>query len=83
MTPEGTENARPREHFLQPARPRPRRYRQESCGDGILNLPIRAMFPVPYHFSLLPILLCAAGVLALTLAITALAARRLRSREYH
>lgn len=47
----------------------------------IVNLPIRAMFPVPYHFPLLPILLCAAGVLALTLAITALAARRLRSRN--
>lgn len=47
----------------------------------IVNLPIRAMFPVPYHFPLLPILLCAAGVLALTLAITALAARRLRSQN--
>lgn len=47
----------------------------------VVNLPIRAMFPVPYHFPLLPILLCAAGVLALTLAITALAARRLRSRN--
>lgn len=47
----------------------------------IVNLPIRAMFPVPYHFPLLPILLCAAGVLALTLAITALAARRLRSKN--
>ena len=47
----------------------------------IVNLPIRAMFPVPYHFPLLPILLCAAGVLALTLFITALAARRLRSRN--
>ena len=44
----------------------------------IVNLPIRAMFPVPYHFPLLPIVLCAAGVLALTLFITALAARRLR-----
>lgn len=47
----------------------------------VVNLPIRAMFPVPYHFPLLPILLCAAGVLALTLFITALAARRLRSRN--
>lgn len=47
----------------------------------IVNLPIRAMFPVPYHFPLLPILLCAAGVLALTLAITALAARRQRSKN--
>lgn len=47
----------------------------------IVNLPIRAMFPVPYHFPLLPILLCAAGVLALTLFITALAARRLRSKN--
>lgn len=47
----------------------------------VVNLPIRAMFPVPYHFPLLPILLCAAGVLALTLAITALAAHRLRSRN--
>lgn len=47
----------------------------------VVNLPIRAMFPVPYHFPLLPILLCAAGVLALTLAITALAARRLRSQN--
>lgn len=47
----------------------------------VVNLPIRAMFPVPYHFPLLPILLCAAGVLVLTLAITALAARRLRSRN--
>lgn len=47
----------------------------------IVNLPIRAMFPVPYHFPLLPILLCAAGVLALTLFITALAARRLRSQN--
>lgn len=47
----------------------------------IVNLPIRAMFPVPYHFPLLPILLCAAGVLVLTLAITALAARRLRSQN--
>lgn len=47
----------------------------------VVNLPIRDMFPVPYHFPLLPILLCAAGVLALTLAITALAARRLRSRN--
>lgn len=47
----------------------------------VVNLPIRAMFPVPYHFPLLPILLCAAGVLALTLAITAFAARRLRSRN--
>ena len=47
----------------------------------IVNLPIRAMFPVPYHFPLLPILLCAAGVLVLTLAITTLAARRLRSRN--
>ncbi len=47
----------------------------------VVNLPIRAMFPVPYHFPLLPILLCSAGVLALTLAITALAARRLRSRN--
>ena len=47
----------------------------------IVNLPIRAMFPVPYHFPLLPILLCSAGVLALTLAITALAARRLRSKN--
>lgn len=47
----------------------------------IVNLPIRAMFPVPYHFPLLPILLCAAGVLSLTLAITALAARRLRSKN--
>lgn len=47
----------------------------------IVNLPIRAMFPVPYHFPLLPILLCAAGVLALTLFITALAACRLRSRN--
>ena len=47
----------------------------------IVNLPIRAMFPVPYHFPLLPIVLCAAGVLALTLFITALAARRLRSQN--
>lgn len=47
----------------------------------VVNLPIRAMFPVPYHFPLLPILLCAAGVLVLTLAITALAAHRLRSRN--
>lgn len=47
----------------------------------VVNLPIRAMFPVPYHFPLLPILLCSAGVLALTLAITALATRRLRSRN--
>lgn len=47
----------------------------------IVNLPIRAMFLVPYHFPLLPILLCAAGVLALTLFITALAARRLRSQN--
>lgn len=47
----------------------------------VVNLPIRAMFPVPYHFPLLPILLCAAGVLALTLAITTLAARRLRSQN--
>lgn len=47
----------------------------------VVNLPIRDMFPVPYHFPLLPILLCAAGVLALTLAITALAARRLRSQN--
>lgn len=47
----------------------------------VVNLPIRAMFPVPYHFPLLPILLCAAGVLVLTLAITALAARRLRSQN--
>ena len=47
----------------------------------IVNLPIRAIFPVPYHFPLLPILLCAAGVLVLTLAITALAARRLRSKN--
>lgn len=47
----------------------------------VVNLPIRAMFPVPYHFPLLPILLCSAGVLALTLAITALAARRLRSKN--
>lgn len=47
----------------------------------VVNLPIRAMFPVPYHFPLLPILLCSAGVLALTLFITALAARRLRSRN--
>lgn len=47
----------------------------------VVNLPIRAMFPVPYHFPLLPILLCSAGVLALTLAITTLAARRLRSQN--
>lgn len=47
----------------------------------VVNLPIRAMFPVPYHFPLLPILLCAAGVLALTLFITAIAARRLRSQN--
>lgn len=47
----------------------------------VVNLPIRDMFPVPYHFPLLPILLCAAGVLVLTLAITALAARRLRSKN--
>ena len=47
----------------------------------VVNLPIRALFPVPYHFPLLPILLCAAGVLALTLFITALAARRLRSQN--
>ena len=47
----------------------------------VVHLPIRAMFPVPYHFPLLPILLCAAGVLVLTLAITALAARRLRSQN--
>ena len=39
--------------------------------------PIQA--PEPY--SAFHILLCAAGVLALTLAITALAARRLRSRN--
>lgn len=47
----------------------------------VVNLPIRDMFPVPYHFPLLPILLCAADVLVLILAITALAARRLRSRN--
>ena len=47
----------------------------------LVALPVRAAFPVPYHFPLLPILLCCAGVLALTLCITTLAARRLRRQN--
>lgn len=47
----------------------------------VVNLPIRAMFPVPYHFPLLTILCCAVGVFMLTLAITAMAARRLRRQN--
>lgn len=47
----------------------------------LMALPVRAAFPVPYHFPLLPILLCCAGVLALTLCITTLAARRLRRQN--
>lgn len=47
----------------------------------VVNLPIRAMFPVPYHFPLMAIVLCAAGVFLVTLLITSLAARRLRSQN--
>ena len=47
----------------------------------LVALPVRAAFPVQYHFPLLPILLCCAGVLALTLCITTLAARRLRRQN--
>lgn len=47
----------------------------------VVNLPIRAMFPLPYQLPLLAVLLCAGGVLALTLAITAIAARRLRRQN--
>lgn len=47
----------------------------------VVNLPIRAMFPLPYQLPLLAVILCAVGVLALTLAITAIAARRLRRQN--
>lgn len=47
----------------------------------VVNLPIRAMFPLPYQLPLLAVLLCASGVLALTLTITAIAARRLRRQN--
>lgn len=44
----------------------------------LVALPVRAAFPIPYYFPLAAILVCCGGVLALTLSITALAARRLR-----
>ncbi len=47
----------------------------------LVALPVRDAFPIPYHFPLAAILLCCAGVLALTLSITALAAWRLRKQN--
>lgn len=47
----------------------------------VVNPPIRAMFPLSYQLPLLAVLLCASGVLALTLTITAIVARRLRRQN--
>ncbi len=47
----------------------------------LVALPVRDAFPIPYQFPLAAILLCCAGVLALTLSITALAAWRLRKQN--
>lgn len=47
----------------------------------LVALPVRNAFPIPYQFPLAAILLCCAGVLALTLSITALAAWRLRKQN--
>lgn len=47
----------------------------------VVNLPIRAMFPIPYYFPLLSIVCCTAGVILLTLLITALAAHRVGSQN--
>lgn len=47
----------------------------------LMALPVRNAFPIPYQFPLAAILLCCAGVLALTLSITALAAWRLRKQN--
>lgn len=47
----------------------------------LVALPVRDAFPIPYQFPLAAILLCCAGVFALTLSITALAAWRLRKQN--
>lgn len=47
----------------------------------LVALPVRDAFPIPYQFPLAVILLCCAGVLALTLSITALTAWRLRKQN--
>ncbi|MEG2138887.1 MAG: FtsX-like permease family protein, partial [Oscillospiraceae bacterium] len=47
----------------------------------LINLPIRTMYPIPYEFPLMPILLCSMGVLAITLGTTICASHKLRKQN--
>lgn len=47
----------------------------------LINLPIRAMFPIPYQFPWLSVLLCTAGVFAITWITTMSAAHKLRDQN--